>query len=280
MARGTGPQPRCMRRFAAVRSMRAACARESSRNSSLERQALRLLRCCESACPPGPAERSGSPACSLPPPSVLGTAPVGCTQRAMADNIVGSPRFEKVSLGPRERQLAHHSAARQPTPSPPLSQVKELGSGNFGLARLERELATGELVAIKYIPRGSTARLPPPLRPLRASELRRCAQTAHMPPPARVCTTASPPTRLARRATPVPPAPRPLLTSPRSAGGRERGPRDCVPPHDAAPQHRAVQGGAHPCRLPRAARRGWPCPSPLTPSRLRRCCSRPPTWPS
>ena len=40
----------------------------------------------------------------------------------------------------------------------PSSQVKDLGSGNFGLARLERELATGELVAIKYLRRGSGVR--------------------------------------------------------------------------------------------------------------------------
>jgi serine/threonine protein kinase len=40
------------------------------------------------------------------------------------------------------------------------AQVKDLGSGNFGLARLEREIATGELVAIKYIERGHGVRWP------------------------------------------------------------------------------------------------------------------------
>jgi hypothetical protein len=39
-------------------------------------------------------------------------------------------------------------------------QVKDLGSGNFGLARLCRVDATGELLAIKYIERGSKARAP------------------------------------------------------------------------------------------------------------------------
>ncbi|RRT47517.1 hypothetical protein GW17_00025983 [Ensete ventricosum] len=32
--------------------------------------------------------------------------------------------------------------------------VKDIGSGNFGVARLMRDKGTGELVAMKYIPRG------------------------------------------------------------------------------------------------------------------------------
>lgn len=32
--------------------------------------------------------------------------------------------------------------------------LKELGSGNFGVARLAKDKETGELVAIKYIERG------------------------------------------------------------------------------------------------------------------------------
>ncbi|URE42927.1 serine threonine-protein kinase [Musa troglodytarum] len=32
--------------------------------------------------------------------------------------------------------------------------VKDIGSGNFGVARLMRDMVTGELVAMKYIPRG------------------------------------------------------------------------------------------------------------------------------
>jgi len=36
--------------------------------------------------------------------------------------------------------------------------VKHLNSGAFGAAYLERDCLTGEAVAIKYIPRGATAR--------------------------------------------------------------------------------------------------------------------------
>jgi len=70
-------------------------------------------------------------------------------------DIQGSPRFEKVRL---RFAGACFSSQRWRSPSSPSSQVKDLGSGNFGLARLERELATGELVAIKYLRRGSGVR--------------------------------------------------------------------------------------------------------------------------
>lgn len=33
-------------------------------------------------------------------------------------------------------------------------QLKDLGSGNFGVARLAKDKKTGELVAVKYIERG------------------------------------------------------------------------------------------------------------------------------
>ena len=33
-------------------------------------------------------------------------------------------------------------------------QVRDIGSGNFGIARLMRDRATGELIAVKYIERG------------------------------------------------------------------------------------------------------------------------------
>lgn len=36
--------------------------------------------------------------------------------------------------------------------------VKDIGSGNFGVARLMRNKDTGELVAMKYIPRGPKVR--------------------------------------------------------------------------------------------------------------------------
>jgi hypothetical protein len=37
-------------------------------------------------------------------------------------------------------------------------QIMHLQSGAFGMAYLERDLTTGEQVAIKYIPRGATVR--------------------------------------------------------------------------------------------------------------------------
>jgi hypothetical protein len=57
-------------------------------------------------------------------------------------------------------------------------QVKDLGSGNFGLARLEREIATGELVAIKYIERGHGVRWPARVRAERQPFARRAAGRA------------------------------------------------------------------------------------------------------
>lgn len=38
-------------------------------------------------------------------------------------------------------------------------EVRELGSGNFGVARLMRDKLTGELVAIKFIDRGERVRV-------------------------------------------------------------------------------------------------------------------------
>ena len=40
-------------------------------------------------------------------------------------------------------------------------QVRDLGSGSFGVAQLMRDMATGELVAIKKLERGSTVTLRP-----------------------------------------------------------------------------------------------------------------------
>ena len=39
--------------------------------------------------------------------------------------------------------------------------VKDIGSGNFGVARLMRNKETKELVAVKYIERGPRVSLPP-----------------------------------------------------------------------------------------------------------------------
>lgn len=41
--------------------------------------------------------------------------------------------------------------------------VRDIGSGNFGVARLMRCRASGDLVAVKYIDRGE--KVPPPNRP-------------------------------------------------------------------------------------------------------------------
>jgi hypothetical protein len=91
------------------------------------------------------------------------------------------------------------------------SQVKDLGSGNFGLARLEREIATGELVAIKYIERGDGVRL------LCAAPRTKCgAATAGT----RANTQRLPPVRVRaqRLARPPPPARRAVCTR-RARGG-------------------------------------------------------------
>lgn len=36
-----------------------------------------------------------------------------------------------------------------------MEQVRDLGFGTFGVAKLMRKLDTGELVAVKFLPRGS-----------------------------------------------------------------------------------------------------------------------------
>ena len=37
-------------------------------------------------------------------------------------------------------------------------QIKDIGSGNFGVAKLMKNKATGELVAVKFIERGEMVR--------------------------------------------------------------------------------------------------------------------------
>lgn len=37
-------------------------------------------------------------------------------------------------------------------------QIKDIGSGNFGIARLMKDNATNELVAVKFIERGEKVR--------------------------------------------------------------------------------------------------------------------------
>lgn len=72
--------------------------------------------------------------------------------------IEPSPRFEKARRAARCRRTRSADAAHWRAA---LHQVKDLGSGNFGLARLERDRATGELVAVKYIERGEGVRAAP-----------------------------------------------------------------------------------------------------------------------
>ncbi len=48
--------------------------------------------------------------------------------------------------------------------SSPRLQLKNLGSGTFGVARLMRHVRTGELVAVKFLPRGDSVCAPLPRR--------------------------------------------------------------------------------------------------------------------
>ena len=55
--------------------------------------------------------------------------------------------------------------ARPPSLSPRW-QVRDIGSGNFGVAKLMKDKTTGELIAVKFIERGEkvrAAKLPPRL---------------------------------------------------------------------------------------------------------------------
>ncbi len=51
-------------------------------------------------------------------------------------------------VGFETQSRAEHHAALSP------SQLKDIGSGNFGVAKLMRYKPTGELVAVKFIERG------------------------------------------------------------------------------------------------------------------------------
>lgn len=44
------------------------------------------------------------------------------------------------------------------TPPTLTPQIRDLGSGNFGVAKLMRDRRTNELVAVKFIERGQKAR--------------------------------------------------------------------------------------------------------------------------
>ncbi len=45
----------------------------------------------------------------------------------------------------------------------PSPQIRDIGSGNFGVAKLMRDKQTGELVAVKFIERGEKVGFPTPL---------------------------------------------------------------------------------------------------------------------
>lgn len=51
------------------------------------------------------------------------------------------------------RRMVHGADTHRPLPPVHAAQVRELGSGAFGTAQLMRDRQSGELVAIKYIPR-------------------------------------------------------------------------------------------------------------------------------
>ena len=60
-----------------------------------------------------------------------------------------------------EKKLRPQPLPRSPFPKPkpkPKHQIKDIGSGNFGVAKLMRDKATGELVAVKFIERGEKVR--------------------------------------------------------------------------------------------------------------------------
>jgi serine/threonine-protein kinase SRK2 len=71
-------------------------------------------------------------------------------------------RFEFVSAGAAGGRHRGSAGRGGPPFSPPrrhrrplAPQIRDLGSGNFGVAKLMRERATNELVAVKFIERGS-----------------------------------------------------------------------------------------------------------------------------
>lgn len=41
----------------------------------------------------------------------------------------------------------------------PILQIRDIGSGNFGVAKLMKDRKTGELVAVKFIERGDKVRI-------------------------------------------------------------------------------------------------------------------------
>lgn len=56
--------------------------------------------------------------------------------------------WRSIPSGCAETSVVYPSPCRTPL------QIKDIGSGNFGVAKLMRERSTGELIAIKFIERG------------------------------------------------------------------------------------------------------------------------------
>ena len=70
-------------------------------------------------------------------------------------------RFELVS----SLETPHGRAVGRRRPGPPVDhpewlgvQIRDIGSGNFGVAKLMRDRKSGELVAVKFIERGEKVR--------------------------------------------------------------------------------------------------------------------------
>ena len=80
---------------------------------------------------------------------------------------VTNPKYEMVRVqgilsGALFARHAHHVA---------FPQIRDIGSGNFGVAKLMRDKQTGELVAVKFIERGEKVGSLP-----RCSAPRKCIQ--------------------------------------------------------------------------------------------------------
>ena len=138
-----------------------------------------------------------------------------------------------------------------PSPRLPIApvQIRDIGSGNFGVAKLCRAKDSGELVAVKFIERGEkvgaatggSGRGRSPRKPAAAGQLhlgagaQEPAATATRRPPALPRACAVLPAQLCGPPCPLLPA----------ADRQECRAGNHQPPHAVgAPQHRAVSGGA------------------------------------
>lgn len=90
------------------------------------------------------------------------------------DSLAPAEGYDRVRPPALRLLRAAGRAAERSGPACPavVAQIHHLQSGAFGMAYLERDKATGEQVAIKYIPRGDTVR-----GQRRAAQLRALPQT-------------------------------------------------------------------------------------------------------